>query len=187
MNKKNNVKPVKSKISKKIGKMTVTCSDCGAKITKIVESRDQLRLKLKGFCESCNKPKMVCVDDVKQIVAAGCKFDYIVRENLPSTAVPGAPVTNTPPSSNTTQQQTPVQPQINQAELNKTIADAVAKLASALNTDPAKLQAAVNDHAKKNQPPTPPTPPTPPNSTTQPAKPVTPTTQVQPATQQPVK
>ena len=139
----------------KIGKMRVTCEDCNSDITKIVESRESLRLKLKGFCESCNKPKVVYVDDVQQIIATGKRFDYIVKENTPSTALPGVPAQ--PGTAPAQPGATPAQaPTPNPAALQKAIADAIAGLAKvsgsqALTAPTAEaLKKAIDDHVKEN-------------------------------------
>lgn len=93
----------KNKVKKKVGKMKVACEKCGSGITNLTEIRQQFRLKLRGFCESCNKFKVAYIVDHKAIAESGKRFDFIVKENLPTTAQP------LPPNSNT-QAQKPANP-----------------------------------------------------------------------------
>lgn len=159
-----NVSPSKKYKSKKVklGEMKIVCDSCNTRITKVVESRDSLRIKLKGFCEQCKTPKVAYVDDVQKIIESGRRFDYIVRENTP-----GAPNTNTPqtsvpqPASQTQQPKpattptppTPPKP-VDTAAVNKVIADAISQLGKVLGTsavDPKVVQDAVNTHFKASQ------------------------------------
>lgn len=93
----------KNKVKKKVGKMKVSCEKCGSGISNLTETRQQFRLKLRGFCESCNKFKVAYIVDHKAIAESGKRFDFIVKENLPATAQP------LPPNSNT-QAQKPASP-----------------------------------------------------------------------------
>lgn len=87
--KHSSMKSVKnSKPKKKVGKMKVACAKCDSEITNLTESRQQFRLRLRGFCESCNKFKVAYINDLKAIAESGNKFDYLVKENLPPTAQP---------------------------------------------------------------------------------------------------
>ena len=90
---------------KKVGKMKVTCNDCDSPIEKVVESREEFRIKLRGYCENCKRPKVAYLNDVKTIVESGKRFDFIVKENLPTTATPAPsaakPSTTTPTSTTT--------------------------------------------------------------------------------------
>lgn len=90
---------------KKIGKMKVACEKCDTPISNLTESRDQFRLKLRGFCESCNKFKVAYINDMNAIAASGKRFDYLVKENLPAgVAQPGLP------ANANSQQQKPAAP-----------------------------------------------------------------------------
>jgi len=78
------------KKKKKTEKMVVECGLCRTPITRVVESRDtNCRIKLKGFCETCNKPKVGYVYDAQAIVESANMFNWIVNENNP--AVPPTP------------------------------------------------------------------------------------------------
>ena len=100
----------KNKVKKKVGKMKVSCEKCGSGISNLTETRQQFRLKLRGFCESCNKFKVAYIVDHKAIAESGKRFDFIVKENLPATAQP------LPPNSNT-QAQKPANPASKQHRL----------------------------------------------------------------------
>ena len=94
-----------AKKKKKIGKMKVACEKCNTPISNLTESRDQFRLKLRGFCESCNKFKVAYINDMNAIAASGKRFDYLVKENLPAgVAQPGLP------ANANSQQQKPAAP-----------------------------------------------------------------------------
>jgi hypothetical protein len=72
------------KKKKKTEKMVVECGLCRTPITRVVETRDtNCRIKLKGFCETCNKPKVGYVYDAQAIVESGNMFNWIVNENNP--------------------------------------------------------------------------------------------------------
>ena len=95
------IKGAKSKAApkkkKKIGKMRVSCQECNSDIRQVRESRIDHRIKLRGFCENCNKAKVVYVDDIVVLESQGNKFDRLIENNLPA----GAPI---PPNSNPKQQ-----------------------------------------------------------------------------------
>jgi len=83
-----------AKKKKKMGKMRVACTECNSDIIQIKESRTEFRIKLRGYCESCCKQKVVYVDDMVQIENSGKRFDRIIETALPSTALPLPQSTN---------------------------------------------------------------------------------------------
>lgn len=108
------------KKKKKTEKMVVECGLCRTPITRVVETRDtNCRIKLKGFCETCNKPKVGYVYDAQAIVESGNMFNWIVNENNPVanpslqqstnplSQAPAAPSTTSAAPSTTSAAQTP--------------------------------------------------------------------------------
>lgn len=146
-----NDKDKKSKVKKKVGKMKVSCEKCGSAIVNLTESRQEFRLKLRGFCESCNKFKVAYIDNHKAIAESGNMFDYLVRENLPPTAQPLPQNNNAQaqkpanPTSTTTPQpsaQQPAQQQTQQPPKQPVANDA---LKTAINSDTGKEFAGMLD------------------------------------------
>lgn len=153
-----------SKKKKKVGKMRVACMECNSDITQVKESRIEHRIKLRGFCESCNKAKVVYVDDLVVLESQGNKFDRLIENNLPagatlppnSNAKQQAPAnpssTTTPPAPSTAAPGTPPAGQTAQPPAGQQAADPVAmaakivQQAAALLKDPAKLI----DHMQKS-------------------------------------
>jgi hypothetical protein len=144
-----NDKDKKSKVKKKVGKMKVSCEKCGSAIVNLTESRQEFRLKLRGFCESCNKFKVAYIDNHKAIAESGNMFDYLVRENLPPTAQPLPQNNNAQaqkpanPTSTTTPQpsaQQPAQQQTQQPPKQPAANDA---LKTAINSDTGKAFASM--------------------------------------------
>ena len=82
-----------AKPKKKVGKMRVSCVECNSDIKQVKESRVEHRIKLRGFCENCNKAKVAYVDDLVILESLGNKFDRLIENNLPTGAT-------LPPSSN---------------------------------------------------------------------------------------
>jgi len=153
--------PFKKKKKIKVGKMKVACKDCDSEITKVTESREGMQIKLRGFCESCNSPKVVRVFDIQQIKDSGNKFDFIIRENTPATALPlstnpanAAPTQATPAAGTATAPSTtpaPTAHAVDTAKTMKDLADSMKKITDALTkvgSDPNALKQAADDHAK---------------------------------------
>jgi len=157
--------PFKKKKKIKVGKMKVACKDCDSEITKVTESREGMQIKLRGFCESCNTPKVVRIFDIQQIQNSGNKFDFIVKENTPATALPlstnpanAAPTqatpaagTTTPAAGTTTPSTTPTAPAVDTAKTMKDLTDSMKKMMDAfqkVSSNPDALKQAADDHAK---------------------------------------
>ena len=178
---------------KKIGKMKVACEKCDTPISNLTESRDQFRLKLRGFCESCNKFKVAYINDMNAIAASGKRFDYLVKENLPAgVAQPGLPANansqqQKPAAPKTTTTPTPA-PAPNPAQLLQkpevqAAASAFAKIIGHTTKD--LHQMLTTDKNLTNTPPAVAPAPKTPTTTAAPTASAAPTGQVPPTTQAP--
>lgn len=178
-----------AKKKKKIGKMKVACEKCNTPISNLTESRDQFRLKLRGFCESCNKFKVAYINDMNAIAASGKRFDYLVKENLPAgVAQPGLPANansqqQKPAAPGTTTAPAPT-PAPNSAQLLQkpevqAAASAFAKMIGH-TTDDLHQMLTTNKNLTNTPPAAAPAP-----ATTAPAASAAPTGQVPPTTQAP--
>lgn len=177
---------------KKIGKMKVACEKCDTPISNLTESRDQFRLKLRGFCESCNKFKVAYINDMNAIAASGKRFDYLVKENLPAgVAQPGLPANANsqqqkpaaPGTTTTTPAPAPNPAQLLQKPEVQAAASAFAKIIGHTTKD--LHQMLTTDKNLTNTPPAVAPAPKTPTTTAAPTASAAPTGQVPPTTQVP--